>query len=168
MGREAAWWGGLMHWRRTASVQEVSALIAFGPGVIDRTLGSLARKSALFRDLVIDHGEDWIAIFAAPLADESGTPDRILPSVEGTALYEDAPGWWLPVGVELGVPGHARAVLRQALADHHGVRSPLIVVPRIAEASDLTDQADIYAILNPSPLEAYRLLPQDPDAPTQP
>jgi hypothetical protein len=156
-----------MHWRRTAPVQEVGALIAFGPGVIDRTLGSLARKSALFRDLRIDHGEDWIAIFAAPLADESGTPagtpDRILPSVEGIPLYEDAPGWWLPVGVELGVPGHARAALRQALADHHGMTNSLIVVPRITEASDMTDQADIYAILNPVSLGAYRLPPQDSD-----
>jgi hypothetical protein len=156
-----------MHWRRTAPVQEVGALIAFGPGVIDRTLGSLARKSALFRDLRIDHGEDWIAIFAAPLADESGTPagtpDRILPSVGGIPLYEDAPGWWLPVGVELGVPGHARAALRQALADHHGMTNSLIVVPRITEASDMTDQADIYAILNPVSLGAYRLPPQDSD-----
>ena len=168
MGREAARRRGLMHWRRTAPVQEVGALIAFGPGVIDRTLGSLARKSALFRDLRIDHGEGWIAIFAAPLADESGILDRILPSVEGTALYEDAPGWWLPVGVELDVPGHARAALRQALADHHGMRSPLIVVPRIEEAKDRTDQADIYAILNPLPLAAYRLSPQDSDALTPP
>lgn len=168
MGREAAWRGGLMQWRRTAPVQEVGALIASGPGVIDRTLGRLARKSALFRDLRIDHGEGWIAIFAAPLEDESGASDRILPSLEGTALYEDAPGWWLPVGIELGVPGHARAALRQALAAHHDLRSRVIVVPRIEEASDTTDQADIYAILNPMPLGAYRLLPQDADAPVQP
>ena len=157
-----------MHWRRTAPVQEVGALIAFGPGVIDRILGSLARKSALFQDLRIDHGEGWIAIFAAPLAHESGTPDRILPSMEGIPLYEDAPGWWLPVGVELGVPDHARAALRQALADHHGIRSPLIVVPRIAGESDMTDQADIYDILNPVSLGAYRLPPQDSDASTPP
>ena len=157
-----------MHWRRTAPVQEVGALIVFGPGVIDRTLESLARKSALFRDLRIDHGEGWIAIFAAPLADESGISDRILPSVEGTALYEDAPGWWLPVGVELGAPGHVRPALRQALADQHRIRSSLIVVPRIEEAKDRTDQADIYEILNPLPFAAYRLPPQDPDAPPLP
>ena len=156
-----------MHWRRTAPVQEVGALIAFGPGVIDRIFESLARKSTLFRDLRIDHGEGWIAIFAAPLEDESGASDRILPNLEGTALYEDAPGWWLPVGIELGAPGHARAALRQALANHHDLRSPLIVVPRI-DASDMTDQADIYAILNPRPLGAYRLLPQDVDAPVPP
>lgn len=157
-----------MHWRRTAPVQEVGALIAFGPGVVDRTLRDLARKSAIFGDLRVDYGEGWIAIFAAALMDESGASDRILPSVEGTALYEDAPGWWLPVGVELDVPGHARVPLRQALADHHDMRSPLIVVPRIEEATDRTDQADIYAILNPLPLAAYRLSPHDPNVPAPP
>lgn len=152
-----------MHWRRTAPVQDVGALIAFGPGVTERTLAILARKSALFRELRIGHGEDWIAIFAVPLADESGRPDRILPSLNSIALYEDAPGWWLPVGVELGVPDHARAALRQSMADRHQIGTPAIVVPRIAEAADIAEQADIYAIIHARPLGDYRLVPEDSD-----
>lgn len=147
-----------MHWCRTAPVQEVGALIVIGADAVDRVLDTLAFKSALFAALQVDHGADWIAIFAAPLAGPG--PERMLPRLtDAIALYEEAPGWWLPVGTELGEPAHVRSALRQALCDAHDLDPPAIVVPRFTGTATRADQADIYVVRDPRPFSSF-------DAPT--
>lgn len=146
-----------MHWRRVAAVQDVTAMIVQGSGAAEDVLHRLAGKSSLFDALLIDRGEDWIAIFAAPLPDETGTADSILPDIPGVPLYEEAAGWWLPVGVEIAAPAHVRASLRQALAAFNDVRTPAIVVPRFACGADQSCACDLYAIVGAVPLGRYRL-----------
>ena len=151
-----------MHWRHTAAMQEVGASILCGPGVVDRIMGQLRRKSNLFEDLRIDHGEDWISIFAASLAGHGAEEgEAILPDLGGIALYEEAAGWWLPVGVEIAAPRHVRGLLRQALATRHDVQPPAIVVPRFAADTRLSDSCDLYALNSPRRFADYRIAAQE-------
>jgi hypothetical protein len=145
-----------MHWRRVAPVQDVGAQIVIRPGAVEQVRARLAAKSLLFSELQIDHGDDWVAIFAMPLVDESGSADTILPDLGGTSLYEEAPGWWLPVGVAVAAPQHARASLRDALMAAHDVRMPVIVVPRFEGDATLSRQALLYAVENPVAVGAWR------------
>jgi hypothetical protein len=146
-----------MHWRRIASVQLVGALLARGPGCVERTLSQLRQKSILFQSLDVESGEDWIVVFAAFLARDS-EPVRILPSLPDTIpLYEEATGWWLPVGVALGVPAHAKDALREALSADNRIVPPMIIVPRFLADAQSADQADIYTVQNPRPYGGGRM-----------
>jgi hypothetical protein len=145
-----------MHWRRVAPVQNVGAQIVTGRGAVEQVRERLAGKSRLFSELQIDHGDDWIAVFAVPLADESGGADTILPDLGGISLYEEAPGWWLPVGVEAGAPEHARGSLRDALLAVHDVRMPVILVPRFDGDATRSTQAALYAVGKPVPVGTWR------------
>jgi hypothetical protein len=146
-----------MHWRRIAPVQEVGAQIICGSGAVARVTERLAGKSRLFDDLRVDHGEDWIAIFAASLIAERHPPELFLPNLGGVALYEEAPGWWLPVGVEFAAPAIARGAMRDALLTAYSVRAPVILVPRFDDAATITDHADLYAIGELKPYRAWRI-----------
>lgn len=145
-----------MHWRRVAPVQDVGAQIVIGQSATERVRARLAGKSRLFADLRIDHGDDWIAIFAVLLVDESGGAGAILPDLGGLSLYEEAPGWWLPVGVEAGVPEHARGPLRNAMLALHDLRMPVIVVPRFDTEAAVSNRADLYAIGDTIALGAWQ------------
>lgn len=147
----------MMHWRRVAAVQEVTATIVHGVGVVEDVIARMALKSALFDEVTVDHGANWIVLFAASVRDENGAADAILPALDGVPLYEEAAGWWLPVGVEIAAPTHAHPSLRQALAAVHDLRGPAIVVPRFADDALSTNEADVYAIDARVPLSRYRL-----------
>ncbi|MEG3086953.1 hypothetical protein [Sphingomonas sp. PB4P5] len=146
-----------MHWRRVAAVQEVTATIVRGVGVVEDVIAQMALKSALFDEVTVDHGANWIVLFAASVHDGNGAADAILPALDGVPLYEEAAGWWLPVGVEIAAPTHAQASLRQALAAVYALRGLAIIVPHFAEDAALTSQADLYALGARMPLSHYRL-----------
>lgn len=137
-----------MHWRRTAPVQAVDALFAAGADAADRLLAGLAGKSALFGALPMARGDDWIILFAGPIpGDVADPPGRILPSLAGMVpLYEEAKGWWLPVGIELAVPVQARDAVRAALCEEHGVMPPALIVPRFDAGAETTRAIDLYLI----------------------
>ncbi|MES2056101.1 MAG: hypothetical protein V4564_09195 [Pseudomonadota bacterium] len=143
-----------MHWCRTAPVQDVGALIVIGAGVVDRVLDTLAFKSAVFATLQVDHGADWLAVFAVPLAG-AGTELMLPRLADAIALYEEVPGWWLPVGTEIGVPAHVRPALRRALCDAHDVDPPAIVVPRFTGPAAHADRADIFIVRDPRPFSSF-------------
>lgn len=145
-----------MLWRRTAPVQEVGAQIICGSDAVQKAIVRLANKSRLFDDVRIDHGDCWIAIFAAALNEQHDTSELLLPNLGGIALYEDAPGWWLPVGMEVTLPSPARTTMRNGLMSEHDVSVPLIVVPRFDDDATLCDKADIYAIGELMPYGAWR------------
>lgn len=145
-----------MHWRRVPPVQDVGAQIVTGPDAVMQVRARLAAKSILFSELQVDHGDDWVALFAVPLVDEAGGTDAILPDIGATPLYEEAPGWWLPVGMEIGAPEPARASLRDALMVAHHVQVPLIVVPLFDGEASLSRRADLYAIGKTMPAGEWR------------
>jgi hypothetical protein len=134
-----------MRWRRTDKVQEIGALIVTGPGAPARLAAAMARKSVLFQALAVAHGRDWAAVFAGTVAGEG---DPILPRLSGaTALYR-AGHWWFPVGTRLDAPDHAQDALLAALAAHHGIALPAILIPR-PDGED--GAADIYPAGDPAP-----------------
>ncbi len=121
-------------------------MIVRGPGAVEAVLRSLSEKSALFGRLGIDHGADWIAVFAAALPGEEGAGEAVLPALDGVPLYADGTGWWLPVGVEIDAPAQAHDSLRTALGAYHGLRGSAIVVPRFVGDAPSTDAADLYGL----------------------
>lgn len=135
-----------MRWRRTDAVQEIGALIVTGPGAPERLAAALARKSALFHALMVAHGRDWAAVFASPVAGET---DSVLPYLPGaTALYRAGGGWWFPAGVRLDAPDHVRDALLSALAAHHRIDLPAVVLPRLEQGDG---SADVYPVGDAAP-----------------
>ncbi len=127
-----------MFWRRTDPLQEVGALIVRGGDAAARLARAMAARPVL-GGLTVCVGEEWAAVFGAAL---DGGDGAVLPRVEGAiALYEAIPRWWLPVGVAIDLPDFARDAVMAALAAEHGIRSPVVVIPR-----DGSDEADAYAI----------------------
>jgi hypothetical protein len=148
-----------MHWRRTAPVQPVGALLLRGIDCVDRAFTALAGKSDLFRSLTVEYGDDWIVVFASVLAGEGDDePVKILPTLaDAIPLYEEAKSWWLPVGMALGTPYHAQASLREALCAEHGFTPPVIIAPRFEGEAETADHADIYLIRQPRPFGDFQL-----------
>lgn len=136
-----------MHWRKTDPLQSVGALFACGDAAVD-AVAALEGKSALFRSLPIARGKDWIILLAGSVpGEESEATAMILPSLPGTLpLHEEAEGWWLPVGVECGVPPQARPALRQALGDAYAVAPPLALIPEFEGAAGTTRRVHVYPI----------------------
>jgi hypothetical protein len=148
-----------MHWRRTAPVQPVGALLLRGMDCVDRAFTALAGKSDLFRSLSLEFGDDWIVVFASVLEGEGDDePVKILPTLaDATPLHEEAKGWWLPVGIVFGVPDHAQAWLCDALCAEHGFAPPVIIAPYFEAEAETADQADIYLIRQPRPFGDFKL-----------
>lgn len=151
-----------MHWRRTDPVQTVGALLAVGQATADLMVKDLSRKSQLIQALPFEQGLGWAVVFAAPLGPNR---DLVLPRLEAAIpLYDASNGWWLPVGIELDAPDHARAALWLAMPDF-GARPPAIVVPRMRDASERTNEADVYLVRGPTPFaDAERRISERQDA----
>lgn len=138
-----------MHWHRVDPVQAVDALLLEGADAPVRLAALLASKPPAVRDLPVAFGEDWAAIFAQPVLDES---ERILPRITGAqALYRAAEGWWFPVGCELAIPRHAQAELLAHFAQVRDLAPPLIAIPRFGP-DGLAVSADILPIRRLAPL----------------
>lgn len=138
-----------MLWKRTDPVQTVDALIAIGASVVDAMAVAMAGKPGRFRTLRVEVGDDWAALFAAPIPDAE---EAVLPHLAGTRpLYLAARDFWLPVGVAMAVPDHARDPLLRAMFDHYCVAPPAIAVPRFADGQANTREADLYLIREPIP-----------------
>lgn len=134
-----------MRWRRTDPVQEIGALIVTGPGAAERLAAAMASKSVLFQSLAVEHGRDWAAVFAGPVAGES---DPVLPRLQGATPLYRTQGWWLPVGVALDAPDHVHAALFAELAAHHRIGLPAILIPRF---NGEDESADVYPVADPVP-----------------
>lgn len=128
-----------MRWRRCDPVQDVSALIVRGVDAASRLARALASRNDVLGALAVEHGERWAAVLSGA--------DAMLPRITGAlALYEASPGRWLPVGVELDVPRHARDPLWGALVERSGLRSGVIVVPRFVDDEETSAAVDLYPI----------------------
>ena len=136
-----------MHWRRVDPLQPVSALLAIGGDAVAEAKARLAVKSALFQSMRRVEGDGWMVLFAAQVGDDTaGETVAVLPSIPAMIpLYEDAPGWWLPVGTALAAPEPLRAELREALSQARGFRPPVVVVPRFDDAP-AAHCADVYEL----------------------
>ncbi|PSJ38508.1 hypothetical protein [Allosphingosinicella deserti] len=134
-------------------------MLATGSDARARVAACFAEKSALFHALPVGHGEDWVAIFAAPL---EGERDPVLPRLAGSIpLYRVVSGWWFPVGTRLDVPDHARAAILAELLDRHDFGLPAIVIPRMG-LDGRGREADIYCCGNPVPFSDSELAaPED-------
>jgi len=144
-----------MQWRRTDPVQTVDALIAIGASAVDAMAAALAGKTGVFRTLKVERGEDWAVLFAASVPDAD---EAVLPHLAGvTPLYRAARDFWLPVGVAMAVPDHARDMLLRAMLDHYCVAPPAIAVPRFAEGQANSGEADLYLIRDPVPFDQSAL-----------
>ncbi|MBB4098080.1 hypothetical protein [Sphingomonas kyeonggiensis] len=144
-----------MQWRRTDPVQTVDALIAIGASAVDAMAAGLAGKTGVFRTLKVELGDDWAVLFAASVPD---VDEAVLPHLAGvTPLYRAARDFWLPVGVAMAVPDHARDLLLRAMLDHYCVALPAIAVPRFAEGQPNTGEADLYLIRDPVPFSQSAL-----------
>jgi hypothetical protein len=144
-----------MHWRRTAAVQPVGALIALGADAPVRILAAMAAKSTLFAVCPFAQGADWIVVLAATDAG-SDSAEGLLPRLDGTTpLYESTPGLWLPVGTALDVPDHAAEAVTDALLQRHGVTRPAVVIPRFRGSEEAARQADLYVLENMLPIAAF-------------
>lgn len=148
-----------MRWRRTDPVQTVGALIATGERAVARVAAAMAAKPAAFRALPVEHGEDWIVLFAGAVRlDDAAEPDPLLPRLAGTiALYAAGEGWWLPVGVALAAPDAMHAPLMRAMAEKSGVAAPAVIVPRLSAGVTASDEADVYPIRHPVPFDRSAL-----------
>jgi hypothetical protein len=105
----------------------------------------MAAKSPLLRSRPAQRGQNWIAIFARLGSDDGEEP--MLPRLDdAVALYQEAPGWWLPVGLAMDVPDHARGEMRRAIGEHFGFAPPAIVAPRLLDGEVRTGGADVYLI----------------------
>lgn len=136
-----------MQWRRVDPVQPLAALIAIGDAAVDAMAAAMSRKSPLLQSLAVEHGDGWAAIFASAVPGEA---DPVLPRLgDVTPLYEAAPRVWLPVGVAMAVPDHARGALMQTMFDHYEAAPPAIVVPRFAGPATRSGEADLYLIRDP-------------------
>ncbi len=140
-----------MTWRRTDPVQEVGALLAVGPGAAARVATEMAGRPAVLRALEVARGDDWIVVFAGALSDPTAAGETVLPRLAGAIpLYEESPGWWLPVGVEMTAPTHVHAALRKAMARDNDFDAPVVVVPRLDGAD--AEAADVYPVGRRTPL----------------
>jgi hypothetical protein len=137
-----------MRWRRVDPVQPVAALFVSGETEVAQAEAALGTKSALFQTMKQVRGSDWLVWFATRLPSDDGVAEAILPSVPGMQpLYEDAPGWWLPVGMALDVPDTLSAELRAALCIARNVRPPFLLVPRFENGADHASEADLYELV---------------------
>ena len=136
-----------MHWRRVDAIQPASALFAQGNEIVEAAKVRLASKSALFRSLKQAEGDGWFVLFAGCIRAEDGASETILPSIpDMQALYEDAPGWWLPVGMAMATPEPLRPELRVALCAAHSIKPPLLLIPRFADDAPTTRMVDIFVL----------------------
>lgn len=134
-----------MQWRRVDPVQHVGGLLAVGETMSANAQAQLAGKSKFFDQMLSVRGEGWIAWFAAKIMDENGQEVAILPQLSGTLpLYEEAEGWWLPVGVAFDWPEAQSRELRQALCVAHAINPPFALIPRFVDSAQVTSAADIY------------------------
>ena len=137
-----------MRWRRVDPVQPVAALFVSGEVAVAQAEAALATKSALFQTMKQVRGADWLVWFATRLPSDDGEAEAILPSVPGMQpLYEDAPGWWLPVGMALDVPDTLSAELRTALCVARHVKPPFLLIPRFVGRADHAETADLYVLV---------------------
>ena len=135
-----------MQWRHIDPVQPVGALLAVGRDAVVQAETQLARKSALFQQLKQIKGFDWLVYFATKITHD-GDDVLILPYISGMLpLYEEVPGWWLPVGTEMAVAEVLRADLRQALCVKKRLKPPFILVPRFLSSDTIAHAADLYEL----------------------
>jgi hypothetical protein len=136
-----------MQWRRIDPIQPVGALFATGAETMEQAETQLASKSPLFQQLKQVRGEDWLAYFAVKIPADDGQDILALPHITVMqALYEEATGWWLPVGTEMAVAPGLRADLRQALCAQKRLKPPFILIPRFQETDTVTCAADVYEL----------------------
>jgi hypothetical protein len=125
----------------------VAALFVSGAAEVAQAKAALAAKSALFQTMKQVRGPDWLVWFATRVPSDDGEAEAILPSVPGMQpLYEEAPGWWLPVGIALDVPDTLFAELRAALCIARNVRPPFLLIPRFENGADHASEADLYEL----------------------
>ncbi|HEY5721861.1 MAG TPA: hypothetical protein VIT45_06020 [Allosphingosinicella sp.] len=146
-----------MYWRRTAPVQPVGALIATGAGAPERVAVAVAAKSRLFGACRCASGPNWIVLLAAPAEPGSASGEELLPSIETMVpLYDSGSSIWLPVGIELDVPGHVAGPLMDALRRRHAIESPAVFVPRFEEGWESAMKADLYLLSDLHPVGGHR------------
>ena len=130
-----------MIWARTDPVQWPVALLWRGEAIDDR-LVELARKPALFDNVRLYRGTDWLAVFG----EGTNAEDVLLPRIDGAiGLYKFDNYCWQAVGTELAVPEAARVdVISKMRSEYDLIGKPYILVPVFENGQDHTGNAHVY------------------------
>jgi hypothetical protein len=137
----------LMQWQRIDPVQTVGALLAIGVDAVAEAEAQLAQKSELFQQITQVRGQDWLAYFGTTISLDDGGNFLALPNITAMRpLYEEVPGWWLPVGTAMSVAEILRPDLRLALCAKKLIKPPFILVPRFGPAENVSSVADVYEL----------------------